>query len=120
MEGVLAAVQLTITQTGEEFSDTIAAGQVMRQDPAPGVTAARDSNVNVVLSKGRAPIRIPAMTDPSPTAVRAALEQVGFVVAGIEGDPTKQFLGLRIDGKQVIVGQEFPYGTQVVLVYAVV
>ena len=114
----LAGVQLTITQTGEEFSDTIAAGQVMRQDPAPGATAARDSNVNVVLSKGRAPIRIPTMTDPSPTAVRAALEQVGFVVAGIEGDTTKPFLGLRVDGKQVFAGQEFPYGTQVVLVYA--
>ncbi|MEN9645096.1 MAG: hypothetical protein RL238_1765 [Actinomycetota bacterium] len=114
----LAGVQLTITQTGEEFSDTIAAGQVMRQDPAPGASVARDSNVNVVLSKGRAPIKIPAMTDPSPTAVRAVLEQAGFVVAGIEGDTTKPFVGLKVDGRQVFTGQEFPYGTQVVLVYA--
>ena len=114
----LAGVQLTITQTGEEFSDTIAAGQVMRQDPAPGAAAARDSNVNVVLSKGRAPIKIPAMTDPRPAAVRAALEQAGFVVAAVEGDPTKKFIGLRVNGKPVNVGQEFPYGTQVVLLYA--
>jgi len=116
----LAAVQLTITQTGEEFSDTIAAGQVMRQDPAPGASVARDSNVNVVLSKGRAPIKIPVMTDPSPTAVRAALEQVGFVVAAIEGDPTKKFIGLRVNGKAVNAGQELPYGTPVVLLYATV
>jgi serine/threonine-protein kinase len=114
----LAAVQLTITQTGEEFSDTIAAGQVMRQDPAPGASAARDSNVNVVLSKGRAPIKVPVFTDPAPAAVRAALEKAGFVVAAVEGDPTKAFIGLRVGSDPARSGQEFPYGTQVVLLYA--
>jgi hypothetical protein len=58
------------------------------------------------------------MTDPRPAAVRAALEKAGFVVAAVEGDPTKKFIGLRIGGKPVNVGQEFPYGTQVVLLYA--
>ena len=58
------------------------------------------------------------MTDPRPAAVRAALEQAGFVVAAVEGDPTKKFIGLRVNGKAVNVGQEFPYGTQVVLLYA--
>ena len=47
----LAAKRFKVTRM-DEYSDTVAAGQVIRHDPVAGAEAPRDSAVTVVVSRG--------------------------------------------------------------------
>lgn len=113
-------LQLVIAQVPDEFSDTIPAGQVMRQDPASGSNVERGSTVTVVVSKGRAPITMPANLGVplNKDAIVGALKELGFGTITITGDPTTKYLGLKFDGKPVKVGMEFPWGSSVEVVFA--
>lgn len=114
----LAQVQLVLKVTGEEYSDTVPAGQLVRQDPAPGASLARGSEVQAVFSKGPAPIVVPAIPPGTAAdAVYAAVEKAGFKVVTFSGDFTKPFVGLKVDGKVVAAGDEFPKGTGIEIVF---
>jgi serine/threonine-protein kinase len=116
----LTALQLTIAQGPDEFNDTIAAGQVVRQDPAPGATLDRDGTVTVILSKGHTPITmptslgVPLKKDP----IAAALKKLGFGAVTVTGDPSGKYLGLTVDGQPARAGQQFPWGSPIVIVFA--
>ncbi len=62
----------------EEFSETVAAGLVVSQLPAPGTTVERGSEVAVVLSKGREPITVPSVVEQERGAAETALTDAGL------------------------------------------
>ncbi|MGH9187286.1 MAG: PASTA domain-containing protein, partial [Acidimicrobiales bacterium] len=84
----LAAVQL-VAQRVEEFSDTVPVGQVIRIDPAAGASVPRDSAVNVVVSKGPELIPIPNVIGRTASEAAGILEQSGFGVAQVIGNPNR-------------------------------
>jgi len=79
----IEAVQL-VPKKVEEFSDDVAAGQVIGLRPDSG-TAARDSDVEVVVSKGPDLVAVPAVAGKSLDQAVAALEVAGFVVGDAFG-----------------------------------
>jgi serine/threonine-protein kinase len=62
------------------FDERIASGRVIGTDPAPATPLRGNTAVDVVLSKGPRPIRIPDHTGTPAPAVEKALEGLGFKV----------------------------------------
>ena len=63
----------------DQFSDTVAEGNVISTDPAAGQSAARGSNVKVVVSRGKG-ITIPAVGSKSCNDYALSLRNLGLVV----------------------------------------
>jgi serine/threonine-protein kinase len=87
----LAAVQLG-AEKKEQFSETVPAGQLIGLDPAPGDQVARDSTVDVIISKGPEIITVPDVRGKSVAEAVQILEGAGFKIAGVVGNPTKTVL----------------------------
>jgi serine/threonine-protein kinase len=64
----------------DEASDTIAAGNVIRTDPAGGKSAPKGSIVTVFVSTGKEQIVVPNVTDLSSEEASAQLGSAGFAV----------------------------------------
>lgn len=77
----LAGVNLTAGARSEEFSETVAAGTVTKQDPAPGASLKPDAPVAFTVSKGRQPITVPTVTNKTTADATTALTNTGLTVA---------------------------------------
>ncbi len=60
-------------------------GSVISFDPPAGTDLKRDQSVTVVVSSGRAPVKVPDVVGQSPEAATANLEDRGFTVKRDEG-----------------------------------
>ncbi|MGN8245366.1 Stk1 family PASTA domain-containing Ser/Thr kinase [Cellulomonas soli] len=76
----LADDALTVAAT-EAFSDTVAAGVVISQEPEAGATAHRGDTINVVVSKGPETVEMPDLTGVQYDKAAKALEDLGLVAA---------------------------------------
>nr|WP_129338593.1 Stk1 family PASTA domain-containing Ser/Thr kinase [Cellulomonas endophytica] len=64
----------------EEFSDTVEAGAVVRQDPPSGTAGHRRDTVTLVVSKGPETVEVPDLTGRQFTEAEAQLEALGLRV----------------------------------------
>jgi serine/threonine-protein kinase len=80
----LAQVQLNATKV-EAFSDTVDAGKVIELQPGEGQPAARDSAVEVVVSKGPDLVAVPSVKGTDLNGAIATLEAAGFQVGEVFG-----------------------------------
>ncbi len=76
----LQAADLKVTST-EEFSETVAKGQVISQSPSGDVYVDAGSTVKLVVSKGVEVIIVPDVRDASEADATAALKAVGLKVS---------------------------------------
>ncbi len=83
----LTAIQLVATQV-DEFSDTVAAGVVIRTEPGAGGEAERDSVVNVVVSAGPPIVTMPDLAGVSVSDATAQLAAIGLAVDSVVGSPS--------------------------------
>ena len=77
----------------EEFNDTIKPGNVIRLDPVPASSVARDSSVQVVVSKGPEPRAIPNVFGLSAAQAAQVLRDKGFEVGDTRGPADRSVLG---------------------------
>lgn len=78
-EQALAELTLVPGEVTRRYSEEVARGLVISQDPAPGTEVKRGAEVSFVLSRGRRPIEVPVVTgDPQARAV-SAIEEAGLV-----------------------------------------
>jgi eukaryotic-like serine/threonine-protein kinase len=105
----LAGVQLALGAVNEEFSETVEAGLVTGQSVAAGDSAARDSAVDVTVSKGPDRRSVPALDGLTIDQATEALENVGLVRGGVEGS------GLVVRFSEPAAGALLPPGSEVVL-----
>ena len=87
-----AAAQTSITDAGlkvgtvtEAFSDAMAAGHVISQDPAAGAVADKGSSVNLVVSKGPEVtlVSVPNVVGMAQAAAQAAITNAGLVPGSV-------------------------------------
>ncbi len=62
------------------FSETVAKDVVLSADPKPGTELKRDAAVDVVVSKGPQPVKVPDLTGKNAEAATRTLEKRGFEV----------------------------------------
>ncbi|HRW17849.1 MAG TPA: PASTA domain-containing protein, partial [Dermatophilaceae bacterium] len=79
-EAALAQRTLVVGAVSEEFSETVPAGVVIRQDPAPDTQVKRGAAVAIALSKGREPIPVTDYTGSKLADAKAGLEGVKLKV----------------------------------------
>jgi serine/threonine-protein kinase len=75
------------------YSNTVPKGQVVVTSPAAGSSVAVGTTVTVEISKGPEYIAVPSVTGDSVTGATDALENAGFVVGGVDGNPTATVQG---------------------------
>jgi serine/threonine-protein kinase len=94
----LGQQQLTVAQLPDEFSDTVPAGQIARQDPPAGTEVPRGATVSIAVSKGQDLVAVPDLGALDPAGVRAALTAAGLRVGTVVGDATQPLAGASIGG----------------------
>jgi serine/threonine-protein kinase len=77
-KATLEAVGLVVSVT-EEYSETVAKGTVISQDPDPNVVYEAGSTVTIVVSKGPEVIIVPEVRDKTEADARAILTAAGLV-----------------------------------------
>ncbi len=76
---LLATEDLTVApDPAQEFSETVPEGAVVSQVPAAGEQVRRGTEVAVVLSRGREPVPVPAVTGQERAAAEQALTDAGL------------------------------------------
>ncbi len=81
-KAIAALKKLGITDVvvTEDFSKTVAQGDVVSMAPKPGVTVPKGSQVSLVVSKGPPPVVVPDLYTMSEADAKAALKGLGFKV----------------------------------------
>ncbi|HET6914756.1 MAG TPA: PASTA domain-containing protein [Acidimicrobiales bacterium] len=87
-QSALQAVGLTAVES-DQFSDTVAKGQVIGTNPAAGAQATVGSQVTVLVSKGPDLVAVPNVAGQSVAQASQTLAQAGFNVTGVTGNPNK-------------------------------
>ncbi|WP_028279029.1 PASTA domain-containing protein [Arthrobacter sp. H5] len=77
--GSLVEQGLAVGDITREFSDSVANGQVINQDPAAGQEVPRGTGVTLVVSQGPEPIDVPSVLGLPRDEAVAALEATGLV-----------------------------------------
>ncbi|MHA7239035.1 Stk1 family PASTA domain-containing Ser/Thr kinase [Arthrobacter sp. TMS1-12-1] len=75
----LGAAGLVMGAVGEEYSESIPAGEVLRQDPGQGTERRRGSGVDLVVSLGPAPVAVPDVVGLPERDAVDTLEGAGLV-----------------------------------------
>ncbi len=113
----LENLQLVYAAGDDVFSTDIEPGRVAAQVPAPTTAVERGGTVTVQLSKGPELVPIPDLTGMSYPDAVTTLEDAGFVVNSLLGTTQGTFVSIAVDGSEVSVGDTFPRGTGVDLVF---
>ena len=81
----ITATKLVVGTTKEAYDDSVDAGLVVSTDPRAGTELKRGDKVNLVVSKGKQPIKVPDYTNkPADEAVK------GLTGLGLKVDATEQ------------------------------
>ena len=113
----LDTLVLVIAQGADEFSNEVPAGQIIRQEPAPGSTVERGATITVVVSKGQDLVALPNLSGMTFEQITAALGAAGFGVNSVTGNGTLPLLAVNVNGAPTTPGQLFLRGTNVDLVF---
>jgi len=106
---LLARAGLGATQSNE-YSDTVPAGEVIAFRPPSGASVAVGTVVTVRVSKGPHLAVVPDLSQDSVGAATQALENSGFAVSGVQGNPLGTVIGTSPAG-----GSTVHYGSAVLL-----
>lgn len=115
--GALEALQLGISQGEDLFSEDVAVGAVVTQDPAPEATVERDAIVTVQLSKGPDRIAFPDLNGLSFTDAQNLLLETGFTIGSLLGSTDGSFVQAAIGGEDVAVATLFRRGQAIDLIF---
>ncbi len=93
----IAGAGLTFGTVSEEYSDTVASGSVIGQDPLAGVSVLPGTAINLVVSKGPHPVPVPDVTGMTQADAEAAIIGAGLTV----GTVTEEYSGTVLLGSVI-------------------
>lgn len=74
----LKGAQIEAGKATKEYDESIAAGQIVSQKPKPEAEVRRGTKVSYVVSRGRAPVKVPDVTGRSEKDAAATLKDAGL------------------------------------------
>ncbi|WP_090973058.1 Stk1 family PASTA domain-containing Ser/Thr kinase [Nocardioides exalbidus] len=111
-KAALEARKLQVTVADQQYSDTVAEGDVISQDPATG-TLYKGDTVSFVVSLGPELVEVPRVRAMGVEAATELLEGLGFVV---ETEQADSYLGLGfVYSSDPAQGDEVPKGSTITL-----
>ncbi len=115
----LEAQGLLVTQTGEDFSDTVPAGQIMAQSIPDGTSVERGTTIEVTVSKGPDVVPVPNLGGLGFDAAKAAIEANGLTVGTFTGNfLSGTLIGTTFGGANVDAGQLIKRGSALDLTFS--
>ena len=112
----LQDVGLRLEVSGQEFSETVAAGLVLSSDPAPGASTGVDSLISVVLSQGPERYAVPDVVGEPLAIARTTLSEanlgVGIITEAWDSSIAAGSIVSTVPG----VGEELMSGTLIDIV----
>ncbi|MFL6061118.1 MAG: Stk1 family PASTA domain-containing Ser/Thr kinase [Marmoricola sp.] len=81
---LIEGASLKVGTISQKYSDTVDEGEVVGTNPVAGKQLARDTAVNIIVSKGKKPIAVPDYTGRSGQLARTKLAHLGFKVSSSE------------------------------------
>lgn len=112
----LQDVGLRLEVSGQEFSETMAAGLVLSSDPAPGATTGVDSLISVVLSQGPERYAVPDVRGEPLATARTTLTEANLGVGIITEAWDANIAAGSIVSTEPGVGEELMSGTLIDIV----
>lgn len=112
----LQQVGLGLEVGGEEFSETIARGLIISSDPEPGASAAADSIVSIVLSRGPERYAVPDVRGEPLAAAQTAITDANLAVGAITEDWDAEIPVGSVVSTDPAVGDELKSGALVNLI----
>ncbi len=105
-EAAIKSAGLKVGNVSHQYSSTVHSGNVISSHPTTGASTPPGSTVDLVVSKGPAPVAVPQVVGQTQTAATAALAAVGFKTSA-----TAAYSTTVISGK--VVSQSPASGTAV-------
>lgn len=112
----LTAVGLKLGDVTQEFSTTVAKGQIATQSPEAGAQVAKDSAVSIVISKGTETITVPNVKNMTQDAATQALSAVGLKAAPQTQNTTDPTLVGKVIDQSPAANDTVPKGSSVTIV----
>lgn len=105
-----------VPQVIQEKSDVVDQGSAIRTSPEPQTRVAKRSTIKVIVSSGKAAVRMPALKDKTEDEARQLLGDLKLVVGTVtQQDDTKTAKG-KVISSSPSAGEEVAQGTSVNLV----
>ena len=117
----LEALGLVLEQLPDEFSDTVEASLVARQNPpgGAGLKIGKGSTVQVAISKGQDLVAVPPLGGLTVAEVTASLTGAGLTLGEVNGDSAGIATLAEADGVTLAGGDPLPRGTPIDLTFEV-
>lgn len=118
-ESKLREVGLNPDRQPDAYSETVAEGSVISQDPAAGSQVQKGSSVKYVVSKGAAPpkeVSVPSVVGMDINGARARLEQEGLTLGGVSEQSSDTVPAGQIISQSPSSGQMVKEGSAVSVV----
>lgn len=100
-----------------EYSPDVPEGSVIRFEPSTGAVVEVDDPVTIVISLGPEPIEVPQLVGSDVAEADRILQDLGFVVVGIEGNTALPVLyttpragEMHLPGTEIVITTEPPNG----------
>ncbi len=103
----IVAAEFTVGEIEEEFSSEVDEGDVINQSPLPEVPAERETKVDLVVSKGPKPVKVPNLVGLSDSDARDTLSKLGLRADRQPDEPSDEYK------KGVVFRQEPAEGDEV-------
>lgn len=109
----IEALGLTLTESGQEFSDEVPLGSIIAQSLPVGTEVPRGADLTVLVSKGPDLVRFPDISDLTFDEAVVRLAEAGFTGRLTFGDALGTVRTYSVDGREPAIGETFRRGTQV-------
>jgi serine/threonine-protein kinase len=96
-----------------EFSDSVGAGLIARQDPAANGAVARGATISVAVSKGQDLVAVTPLANLTQQQASDALAAAGLALGTVTGNPDGVLVGAQYQGAELAIGQLLPRGAAI-------
>ncbi len=109
----LDAQGLVLTQLAPEFSDSIAAGLIVRQDLPPDSSVDRGAVISIAVSQGPDLVGVPSLGNLTLQQATDTLAAAGLVVGTVAGNVDGVLVAAKYQGVDVLPGQLLVRGSAI-------
>jgi beta-lactam-binding protein with PASTA domain len=114
----LQPLGLVLAQIPPEFSDSIAAGLIARQDLPTDTSVDRGAVISVAVSKGPDLVSVPPLGGLTLQQTKDTLASAGLTVGTVSGVPEGVLVAAQYQGVDVLPGQQLTRGSAIDVTFA--